>query len=127
MRRALILILVLTAGTFGSGWWLDHLQQNTARRYLAGLDAVRQAVLENRMDEARREESYLHALWQHDAPWLNCLISHHHTRDVNSALLKLATALEMGWQERAILALDEAWDALDEVAHSDLPAWENIL
>lgn len=127
MRRALILIIVLTAGTFGGGWWLDHLQQKTAQHYLAMLDGVRASVLEGRTDDARREESYLHALWQHDAGWLNCLISHHHTRDVSSALLKLATALEMGWHERAILALDEAWDALDEVAHSDLPAWENIL
>ena len=127
MKRALVLIVVLTAGTFGCGWWLDHLQQHTACRYLAMLDEVRTAVLDSRMDDARREESHLHALWQHDAGWLNTLISHHHTRDVNSALLKLATALEMNWHERAILALDEARDALDEVAHSDLPAWENIL
>lgn len=127
MKRALILIIALTTTMFGSGWWLDHLQADTARRYLELLDAVRTAVLENRMEDARREESMLHALWQHDAEWLNGLISHHHTRDVSSALLKLATALEMGWQERAILALDEAWDALDEVAHSELPVWENIL
>jgi len=127
MRRALILILVLTAGTFGSGWWLDHLQQNTARRYLAGLDAVRQAVLENRMDEARREESYLHALWQHDAPWLNCLISHHHTRNVNAGMMALATALEMEWQVESMQAIDETADALQEIAYSNLPLWENIL
>lgn len=127
MRRALILIIVLTAGSFGCGWWLDHLQEDTAHRYLDMLGGVRTAVLENRMQDALREEIHLHALWQHDAEWLNGLISHHHTRDVSSALLKLATALEMGWQERAILALDEAWDALDEVAHSELPVWENIL
>ena len=127
MRRALILIVVLTAGTFGCGLGLDHLQRETALEYMQRLTAVREAVLEKRMDDAQREQAYLHALWQHDSAWLNCLISHHHTRDVSYAMLKLATALEMDWQDRAVRALDEALDALDEVAHSEQPAWQNIL
>ena len=127
MKRALILIVVLTAGTFGCGWQLDHLQQKTAQRYMQQLSHLRMLVLDGSMEDARREEAHLHALWQHDSAWLNCLISHHHTRDVTSALLKLTTALEMDWPVLAVLAVDEALDALEEVAQSELPKWENIL
>ena len=127
MRRALILILVLTAGTFGSGWWLDHLQQHTAENYMAKLAQVRAMVLDGSMEKARKEEAHLHALWQHDSAWLNCLVDHHHTRDISSALLKLSTALERNWADEALRAMDEALDALGEVAESELPKWENIL
>lgn len=127
MRRAVILIITLTLFTFGCGLWLDHLQQQTALGYLDGLDAVRALVLQGRMDEAACEQSYLHALWQHDSKWMNCLIDHHHTRDVEGALLKLSTAFEQSWPAQALLAIDEAADALDEVARSDQPYWENIL
>lgn len=127
MRRALLLILLLTAFTFGCGLSLDHLQQKTALRYLDDLHAVRVLVLEGQMDSAAREQAYLHALWQRDAKWLNCLIDHHHTRDVEGAFLKLATAMEQRWPDEALTAIDEASDALDEVARSDQPCWENIL
>ena len=127
MRRALLLITLLTVFTFGCGLSLDHLQQKTALRYLDNLHGVRLKVLEGQMDAAAHEQAYLHALWQHDAKWLNCLIDHHHTRDVEGALLKLATALEQSWPDEALIAIDEAADALDEVARSDQPYWENIL
>ena len=127
MRRALILIIVLTVGTFGFGWWLDHQQQQTAENYMEQIAQVRQSVLEDHMERARREEAFLHASWQQDSRWLNCLVDHHHTRDISGALLKLATALEMNWQDQALLAVDEALDALEEVAQNELPKWENIL
>lgn len=85
MRRALILIITLTALTFGCGMWVDHLQSETALTYLKGIHTIRAAVLEGRLQDAAMEQAYLHAMWQHESSWLNCVISHHHTRDVNSA------------------------------------------
>ena len=127
MRRALMLILFLSAFTFGCGLSADHVQQETAMGYMQRLNTVRQLVLSGRMDEAAREQAYVHALWQHDAKWLNCLIDHHHTRDVNGALSSLATALKQGWRTQALEALDEADDALEEIAYSEQPVWENVL
>lgn len=127
MRRALVLIIVLTVVSFGGGIWLDILQRSTAQGYLEKLEVVRAALLEGRMDAARAEEAYLHACWQHDARWLNCLISHHHTRSVNTALLHLATALEQGWVHGALYAVDEVADALGDICTSDFVTWENVL
>lgn len=127
MRRALVLILSISIIGFGFAFWLDHLQQETADGYLRALEGVRAAVLAGRMEEARSEERYLHALWQHDAIWLNAVVDHHHTRDISGALGRLSTALELGWREQAILALDMAQDALEEVAQSEQAHWENIL
>lgn len=127
MRRALLLIIFLGVFTFGCGLWADRLQRNTALDYLQRLEAVRQLVLDENMQEALKEQAYLHALWQHDAKWLNCLIDHHHTRDVNGSLSSLATALEQGWARQALLFIDEADDALEEIAFSEQPVWENIL
>jgi len=127
MRRALILIITLSLLTFGCGLWLDDLQKDTAFRYLEGIETIRQAVKDNRMDAARREQAYWHAMWQHDSDWLNCLISHHHTRNVNAGMMALATALEMEWQVESMQAIDETADALQEIAYSNLPLWENIL
>lgn len=127
MRRALILILSITAISFGGAAWLDHLQQSKAMGYLRALEGVRTAVMNGRIAEAQREERYLHALWQHDARWLNALVDHHHTRDISGAMVKLSTALELAWPQQAILALDEAQDALEEVAQSEQARWENIL
>lgn len=127
MKRALILILTLSTLTFGCGWWLDGLQQRTALRYLDGLDAVRASILTGEMDDALREQAYLHALWINDAHWLNCLIDHHHTRDVDGAMRRLSSALEEQNRLAALLTLDEAIDALEEVAQRDMAVWENIL
>ena len=127
MRRALMLILFLSAFTLICGWWADRVQQNTALGYQQQLMAVRDLVLSDEMEAAAREQAYLHALWQRDAKWLNCLIDHHHTRDVNAALTSLATALQQRWPQQALLAIDEAEDALREIADSEQPVWENIL
>lgn len=127
MRRALILIISITVLGFGGAMWLDHLQQSTAMGYLQALEGVRSCVRAGRLEDARQEERYLHALWQHDARWLNALVDHHHTRDIGGALVRLATALELDWEREAIMALDEAQDALEEVAQSEQARWENIL
>lgn len=127
MKRALILILSLTVLTFGCGWWLDTLERDTAMRYVEGLYQVRESVLADQMDDALRDQAYLHAMWQHDSHWLNSLIDHHHTRDVNGALQRLTTALEEKHRLASLLTLDEAIDALEEVAQRDLAIWENIL
>lgn len=127
MRRALTLVILLGFLTFGCGLWLDHLQTKTASRYLVGIEEIRQAIKDERMEDARREQAYWHALWQHDSEWLNCLISHHHTRDVSAGLTELATALEMDWQTESLQAVDTTITALQEVANSDRPLWQNIL
>lgn len=127
MKRSIWLITVLTLLGVGCGLWADMTQQRTARGYLDGLQAVRQAMEAHELDTAKTEQAYLHALWQHDQKWLNTLVSHHHTRDVSSAMGKLATALENGWRDEALRALDEAEDAFDEVELSDRLSWENVL
>lgn len=127
MRRALILIITLSLFTFGCGWRLDKLQHDTAMRYLHSLSGVRQSVLDGRMSDARSEQAWLHALWQRDAHWLNCLIDHHHTRDVDGAMLRLSTALQQENRLVSLLLLDETMDALAEVAERDMAALENIL
>lgn len=127
MKRALILIITITSITFGCGLWLDSLQCSKALGYLDGLHAVRQAVLDGDMDTARLEQAYLHALWEHDAHWLNALIDHHHTRDVEGAMRMLATALEEENRLASLLVLDETIDALEEVSQRNLAIWENIL
>lgn len=126
MRRALTLIIVLSLFTFGAGLWLDTLQRDTARAYLDGLSLVRSYVRNGRMDKARSEQAYWHARWQHDAHWLNALVTHHHTREIESAMVSLATALEMGWEKESYLALDEAGQALSELEGSDFFHPENI-
>jgi len=123
----MILIVGLTLFSFGLGIGVDCHQRLTAEKYIALLDGVRTAVMENRMDDALTEQAYIHALWQHEAKWLNCLISHHHTRAVNSALLHMATALQMNWQPDALIALDDAFDALNEISCGEFAHWQNVL
>lgn len=127
MRRAVTLVVVLTALSFGLGLWADLCQQSTAREYLGALSGLRALVEDGRLEEAAHEQAYLHALWQHDSKWLNCLTSHHHTRAVNTAMLKLSTALEQRWRDEALQALDEAQDALGDIENSDFATVENIL
>lgn len=127
MRRAIILIITLTLFTFGFGWRMDKLQHDTAIRYLNDLSAIRDMVMRGDMPAARAEQAYVHALWQHDAHWLNWLIDHHHTRDVDGAMARLASALEMEDKLESLLLLDETMDALEEVAERDMAVIENIL
>lgn len=127
MRRAITLIIVLSVIGFGTSVWVDITQRNTAREYLDGLGIVREAVQQGRMDDASNEQAYLHAKWQHDSTWLNCITSHHHTRAVNTAMTELATAFENDWTDEALRALDKAVDALGDIESSDFAKLENVL
>ena len=127
MRRAIVLITVLTLVAVGLGLWTDLLQQRVAREYLEGATLLRTYLKESDSQAAAHEQAYLHAKWQQDAKWLNCLISHHHTRAVSTAMISLATALDMGWEEEIYQALDALEDALKDVEQSDFPYLENIL
>ena len=127
MKRALILIITLSLLSFGAGGWLDHMQQTTAMRYLDGLYHIRQLIIDENWEAAGSEQAYLHALWQHDAQWLNYLLDHHHTRDVESSMGHLATSLQEQNRIHALLAMDEVIDALEEVAQRDMAIWENIM
>jgi len=127
MKRALILIISLTLLTFGTAWGLDTLQRRTANSYLDGLYELRQTIRTGRMDEALLEQAYLHALWQHDAHWMNCLMDHCNIRDVDGVMTRLSTALEEENRLFSLLMLDEAIDLLEEVAQKDRMIWENIM
>ena len=127
MRRAMILIVLLSVGCVGLGLWMDLAQRNVAGGYLKDVAGIRACLLEGRTEDALAEQAYLHARWQHDAHWLNGLISHHHTRAVSLAMVQLATALERGWEEEVWQALDLLEDALRDVEGSDFPYVENIL
>lgn len=127
MRRAIILIVVMTALSVGFGLWADFSQRALAHRYLDDTARLRALVEAGELERARNEQAYLHALWERDVKQLNFLISHHHTRAVTSAMLELTTALEHDWKDEAIRALDKLGDALEDVAVGDFPCWENIL
>ncbi|MBR6569894.1 MAG: DUF4363 family protein [Clostridia bacterium] len=127
MKRALILIITLTLLTFGCGWGLDTLQHRTAENYLDGLYELRQTIRAGRMDDALLEQAYLHALWQHDAHWMNSLMNHCHTRDVDGAMQRLATALEERSRLASLLLLDEVIDLMEEVSLQNRYLWENIM
>lgn len=127
MKRALILILSLSVLTLGCGLWLDKLQQKTAAEYLDELYLIREQITAGDMSSAAQAQARLHARWDRDAHWLNFLLDHHHTRDVESALRHLSTTLEEQERLHALLAMDELIDALEEVAQRDMAIIENIL
>ena len=127
MRRALILILILSGISFCGGMWLDHLQQQTAETYLEKLMLIQACIRQNQADAALQQLSHFHSTWQHDAHWLNYVLDHHHTRDVESSMRQLATALQEHNRTESLLAADELTDALEEIAQRDLPLWENIM
>ena len=127
MKRALILIVTLAVLTFGGGFWLDHLQQKTALAYLDQLTLIRQLIMEDDMEAAISQQADLHADWQQDAHWLNTLLDHHHTRDVESSMRHLATTLQEQNRLHALLALDDLTDSLEEVAQWNMAFWENIM
>lgn len=127
MRRAITLIIVLTVLTFGCGAWLDHWQTGVARGYQQGAERIRALLEEGRLADATSEQAYMHALWQHDQPLLNALVTHQYTRDVDEALQMLATALSRGWEDWALRALDELDGALRDIEVGDAAKWENLL
>lgn len=127
MKRALLLLCILLPLLFGAAIVCDTLQTKTAMRYRQQLEPLRRQLLAGDFEGAWDAQRLLHASWQGDEPWLNYLISHHHTRAVNTALLHLSTALEQGWDLEALRALDELDDALGDVEKSDAPSWQNLL
>jgi len=127
MKRALILIIILSVLTFGGGWWLDYRQQSTAMKYMNGLYSIRQLIQNGEMENALNEQAYLHALWQHDAHWLNALADHHHTRDVEASMRHLATALQEKNRAQALWAMDELIDTFEEFSQRNMAVWENIM
>ena len=127
MKRAITLICVLTLVCVGAGTWLDVTQTRTAQQYRDALPALRSALLTDRYDDAYLQQAELHARWQNDEHWLNGVISHHHTRAVNLAMVQLATAIEQQWRDEALRALDLLEDALLDVEQSDSFRLENVL
>lgn len=127
MRRAVTLIITLSVLCVGLGLWMDLSQQGMAESYLEGAERVRVHLEAGDSAEALAEQARLHDSWQRDAHWLNCLVSHHHTRAVSLAMVQLRTALRQGWDREAWQALDLLEDALRDVEGSDFPYWENIL
>ena len=127
MRRAVLLISILSVLAVGLGLWVDLEQRQVAREYMDGVGMVRWLMDQGEIEKAAQEQAYLHAQWQHDAKWLNCLISHHHTRAVTTAMIELAAALENRWDDEILRALDKAEDALSDIEGSDFCTLENIL
>ncbi len=123
----MILILTLSILAFGGGSWLDHLQQRTAVVYLDQLSQIRQLIVDHDMEAAISSQTALHAEWQKNSHWLNALLDHHHTRNVESAMRHLSTSLQEENRMQSLLAMDELLDAFEEVAQRDMAAWENIM
>lgn len=127
MKRAFLLIITLAVFSVGFGLWMDLTQRGVARDYLQETEQMRRQLLYGDMEVLREGQRHLNARWQKDSRWLNCLIDHHHTRAVSSALLQLSTALEHGWKEEALKALDLLQDALNEISGSDFLRLDNVL
>ncbi|MBE5801975.1 MAG: DUF4363 family protein [Clostridiales bacterium] len=127
MRRAIVLITVMTLLGVSLGIWMEYSLNRFVGEYLEQAEQVRRLTAEKRLDQALEEQAYMHARWQGEVGWLNCLISHHHTREVNEALLKLTTSLEEGWRKESLMALDELTDALADIREGVAFHWQNIL
>lgn len=127
MKRAVILIITLTIFAVGFGLWMDITRRSVAEDYLQETEQMRRQLAYGDMDVIRDAQSNLQARWQKDSRWLNCVIDHHHTRAVSSALLQLSTALEQGWKEEALKAIDLLQDALKDIEESDFLRLDNVL
>lgn len=126
MRRAYMLIVMLTIASVGLGLWADLTQRSVARQYLFQTENIRQQVIAGEMGAAQDAETAVNAKWDKDSRWLNCLIDHHHTRAVSTAFLQLSTALEMGWTDESLKALDLLQDAFTDIGQSDFPHLFNV-
>ncbi|MBP3646809.1 MAG: DUF4363 family protein [Clostridia bacterium] len=127
MRRALILITLITLICFGSGHYFDRLRERTAHAYLQDAENLRQLVLAEQWHQAQSHERLLTARWQHDVRWLKILISHHHVREIDAALLRLSTSLTHHWPDEALPALDDLYSALQDLRLSHLPTPQTLL
>lgn len=127
MQRAVILLVVMTLLGVGLGLWMETGLSAVCQRYLVQAEAVRRLVETNEMGEALEEERFLYASWQGESRKLNALVSHHHTRAVDEALLQLDTALHNGWREEVLLALDALRFSLMDLETDMTLRWENVL
>jgi len=127
MQRAVILLVVMTLLGVGLGIWMETGLSVVCHRYLAQAEVVRQLVETHALEEALQEERFLYASWQGESRKLNALVSHHHTRAVDEALLQLDTALHHGWQEEVLLALDALRFSLMDLETDMTLRWENVL
>ena len=127
MQRAVILLVVMTLLGVGLGLWMETGLSTVCQRYLVQAEAVRRLVETNEMGEALEEERFLYASWQGESRKLNALVSHHHTRAVDEALLQLDTALHNGWREEVLLALDALRFSLMDLETDMTLRWENVL
>lgn len=127
MRRAVILILVMLVLGTAAGLWMQTALDRLCEDYLGRVEALRSLVEEDRLVEALTEQAYLFARWQGEEGKLKALVSHHHTRAADEALLRLTTALEHGWRKEALLSLDTLRDALEDLREDVRLMWENVL
>ncbi|MBE5795000.1 MAG: DUF4363 family protein [Clostridiales bacterium] len=127
MRRAVILIVVMCLVGLSAGVWMEQSLRESCGWYRAQGEMLRNLVTAEALSEALQKEAYVQAHWQGEVRKLNALVSHHHTRAVDDALLKLTTSLEMGWQKEALLSLDALRDALDDLEMDMTLRWENVL
>lgn len=127
MKRAIILIVVLTVTSLAAALTVDLMQHHTALEYLKDLPPLREAVLRGDMEDAKIRQVQLRKEWDEDAFWLNCLISHHYTREVSGEMESLHTAIEQGWKQEALLVMDRLDAAFDDIESGDFCRWENFL
>lgn len=127
MKRALILIVLLSLLLLSLGLFSDLTQRRVAEEYLLETAQMRRQLHYGGTPVLREMLSQLNARWERDSRWLNCLIDHHHTRAVSTALRQLGSALEMGLETETIKALDLLQDAFGDIHQSDFPSLENVL
>lgn len=126
MKRAIILITVLTLGCLACALTVDLLQHHTAKAYLAEMPALREMALAEDWRQARTRHKQLQEDWERQAVLLDCLISHEHTREVAAQIGALETAIDMGWQEEVLRALDALTAALEHIETGEFCRWENF-
>lgn len=127
MRRAVILIVAMLVLGTAAGVWMQTALDRLCGHYLSEVEALRRLVEADRLAEAHTEQAYLFARWQGEKGKLKALVSHHHTRAADEALLLLTTALEQGWRKEALLSLDMLRDALEDLQGDVRLKWENVL
>lgn len=127
MQRAVILLVVMTLLGVGLGIWMEMGLSAVCQRYLAQTEVVRQLVETDATEAALQEERFLYASWQGESRKLNALVSHHHTRAVDEALLQLDTALRHDWREEVLKALDALRFSLMDLETDMILRWENVL
>ncbi|MBR4069103.1 MAG: DUF4363 family protein [Clostridia bacterium] len=127
MQRALILLTVTVLLGAAAGLWMETSLGGICDDYRSGAEEVRRLVLAGDLSAALQEQAYLHARWQGEVGRLQAMVSHHHTRAVEGALLTLATSLEEGWRRDALLSLDALSEALRDLEDDMRLRWENVL